>query len=103
PTGSRDPFGMRRAGNGVLRVLVDVTKLTGLNARPRLNDLLGQAFGGYSRSLENWSEDEHDHALFHQFWTDRTEYVLESRGFDRRSVRAVARGEVRPADMLENL
>ena len=31
PTGSRDPFGLRRAAQGVARLLVDLPELTGLD------------------------------------------------------------------------
>ncbi|MCU1383413.1 MAG: glyS, partial [Acidobacteria bacterium] len=34
PTGSRDPYGLRRAAHGVFRILVDLPALTGVNLRP---------------------------------------------------------------------
>src|SRR5205085_10899342 len=43
PTGSRDPYGLRRAAHGVLRILVDLTALTGLTVRPALEDLIALA------------------------------------------------------------
>ena len=43
PTGSRDPYGLRRAAHGILRVLVDLRSLTGLTVRPTLQDLLDPA------------------------------------------------------------
>jgi glycyl-tRNA synthetase beta chain len=103
PTGSRDPFGLRRAANGVIRILVDLPKLTGVSVRPTMKDLLDKAFAGYGKTLENWSSDADAVAGFASFWRERQEYVLETRGFDRRSVRAVTGADVRPADLVENL
>ena len=36
PTGSRDPFGLRRQAHGIFKILVDLPELTGLSARPAL-------------------------------------------------------------------
>jgi glycyl-tRNA synthetase beta chain len=99
PTGSRDPFGLRRAGNGVIRILIDLPKLTGMAARPTLDELFNKAFEGYGKTLD----DEVAANAFGVFLRERQEFVLESRGVDRRSVRAVTGAEVRPADLVENL
>src|SRR6187399_282389 len=40
PTGSRDPLGLRRLGNGVLRILADLPSLTGIPTAPTLGELL---------------------------------------------------------------
>ena len=47
PTGSRDPFGLRRQAHGIFKVLVDLPALTGLAARPTLDTLLDR--GGEAR------------------------------------------------------
>src|ERR1700760_792469 len=47
PTGSRDPFGLRRAAHGVLRILIDLERLTGVSARPPLGSLLRAAAKGF--------------------------------------------------------
>ena len=73
PTGSRDPFGLRRAAHGVIRILVDLPELTGLTAAPSLADLLPPGADGF----------------LHEFMTERLRYVLEQRGYDPRNVRAV--------------
>jgi glycyl-tRNA synthetase beta chain len=78
PTGSRDPYGMRRAAQGIVRILVDLPELTGLDQRLALGDLV---------------QTEQDEA----FWTfllDRVRYVLEQRGYDPRNVRAVTHSEI---------
>lgn len=73
PTGSRDPFGLRRAAHGVLRILVDLPELTGLAAAPSLSSLLPAGADGF----------------LHDFMVERLRYVLEQRGYDARNVRAV--------------
>src|SRR5688572_15778788 len=40
PTGSRDPFGLRRQAHGIFKVLVDLKELTGVAARPILMPML---------------------------------------------------------------
>jgi glycyl-tRNA synthetase beta chain len=77
PTGSRDPYGLRRAAQGVVRILVDLPELTGLDLRLALADLV--------------SERVDD--AFWSFMADRVRFVLEQRGYDPRNVRAVTHGE----------
>lgn len=74
PTGSRDPFGLRRAAQGVIRILVDLPDLTGLQAAPTLASLVPG--GGPDPFLQD-------------FFVERLRYVLEQRGYDARNVRAV--------------
>jgi glycyl-tRNA synthetase beta chain len=78
PTGSRDPYGLRRAAQGVVRILVDLPELTGLDLRLTLADLV---------------TGQHDDA-FWSFMIDRVRFVLEQRGYDPRNVRAVTHGDV---------
>lgn len=88
PTGSRDPFGLRRAAHGVLRVLLDLESLSGLSVRPTLDMLVRRAVRGYG--------DGEGHVMTDAAWTDlqaflleRLEYALVARGAERRNVRAV--------------
>ena len=77
PTGSRDPYGLRRAAQGIVRILVDLPELTGLDLRLTLGQLVKVA------------------GLDDAFWTfmiDRIRFVLEQRGSDTRNVRAVTHG-----------
>ncbi|MDQ3069569.1 MAG: glycine--tRNA ligase subunit beta, partial [Acidobacteriota bacterium] len=74
PTGSRDPFGLRRAAHGVVRILVDLPELTGLTAAPTIASLLPGGAGN---------------AFLQEFLVERMRYVLEQRGYDARNVRAV--------------
>jgi glycyl-tRNA synthetase beta chain len=77
PTGSRDPYGLRRAAQGIIRIIVDLPELTGLDLRLTLGDLVSGT---------------HDES-FWTFMMDRVRFVLEQRGYDPRNVRAVTHGE----------
>jgi glycyl-tRNA synthetase beta chain len=106
PTGSRDPYGLRRAANGVLRILADLPALTGLAAQPTLGFLLEQAAAGFPdrASWAAWPAD--DLAEMNGFLTERLRNFFEARGFDRRNVRAVtwdAFSQLRPADVAAKL
>jgi glycyl-tRNA synthetase beta chain len=94
PTGSRDPLGLRRQAQGAVKILADLPELTGLDTRLKLGSLLSQAaepFGGYGES----------EAALVTFMSDRLAYLLEQRGFDVRSVRAVMHGGVEHVSPLE--
>lgn len=86
PTGSRDPYGLRRQAHGVLRILVDLPELTGLDVRPRLGTLVDRAAAGFGGSP---APDEAAGAALDAFLRERLSYLLEARGFDVRNVRAV--------------
>jgi len=105
PTGSRDPYGLRRAAHGVFKILIDLPALTGQALRPTVHPLLEQAAEVLGRPLNGWA-DENLKALS-LFMRERLAYVLESRGFDSRNVKAVTSGrnlrEIRPADELLKL
>jgi glycyl-tRNA synthetase beta chain len=81
PTGSRDPFGLRRSAHGLLRVLVDLRELTGIDRPVTLSEIFGGLThgGGPDAALQN-------------FLLERLRYLLEQRGFDPRNVRAVTHG-----------
>jgi glycyl-tRNA synthetase beta chain len=81
PTGSRDPFGLRRNAHGLLKILVDLPELTGLDRPVTLSQVVGHLThaGRPDTALQT-------------FMGDRLRYVLEQRGFDPRNVRAVTHG-----------
>ncbi len=96
PTGSRDPLGLRRQAQGAVKILVDLPDLAGLENRLPLGRLLEQAalpFGGFGDS----------EAALLSFMGDRLSYLLEQRGFDIRSVRAVTHGGPAAISPLEAL
>jgi glycyl-tRNA synthetase beta chain len=87
PTGSRDPLGLRRQTQGAVKILADLPALTGLDRPLALGPLLAHAaepYGGLGDAA----------APAHAFVADRLAYLLEQRGFDVRSVRAVMHGGI---------
>jgi len=104
PTGSRDPFGLRRQAHGLFKILVDLPALTGLNVRPTLGEVLTRAGLAFA-PLHQTPPDARDAML--AFLLERYRYVLEQRGFDVRNVRAVLQeanfANLNPADALARL
>jgi glycyl-tRNA synthetase beta chain len=102
PTGSRDPFGLRRAAQGIVRILIDLPELTGLTARPTMTELIARSKG--SGPYPDFDERVFQDLL--EFMNERLVSVFEQRGYDRRNVRAVIvdRGtNVRPLDERRKL
>ncbi len=101
PTGSRDPFGLRRQAHGIFKILVDLKELTGLDVRPSLMPLLRKAAEPFAE-FANWPDDASYRQMI-TFLLERFQYVLEQRGYDIRNVRAVARLEESPGDAKRKL
>ncbi len=90
-TGSQDPYGLRRAGNGIIRVLLERNiRLDVLAAMERLDTTFAQAGIGEDRR-----ED------LRAFWTQRVESALEDAGISRET--AAATIAVRPGDPVDLL
>lgn len=100
PTGSRDPYGLRRSAHGVFRILIDLPELTGLTVRLALGPLL-------SAAAKSHGADPDGSTSFETFLRDRLRHALEQRGFDARNVQAVLHGdtlgEVVPLDARRKL
>ncbi len=82
PTGSRDPLGLRRQAQGIVKVLADLPELTGVTASITLGPLMARAaepFGGATEAA----------GPLRSFMADRVRYLLEQRGAEVRAVRAV--------------
>src|SRR5205807_5423535 len=57
PTGSRDPYGLRRAAQGVVKILVDFADLAERTEMPAgLLQMIDRAFAAYSGSLADSPE-----------------------------------------------
>jgi glycyl-tRNA synthetase beta chain len=87
PTGSRDPFGLRRAAQGLMKILVDQHSLFAAGLPPGVDQLVDQAFAGYSNVAvvsENWR------ALLFEFLAERVTHIFERRGYRVGEARAVA-------------
>ena len=101
PTGSRDPFGMRRQAQGMIRTLVDLPELAGLPTRVAIGRLLSLAYELHGRP------DADTVARETAFVQERVRYLLEERGFDIRNVRSVTHqtslDDLRPLDARRKL
>ena len=87
PTGSRDPLGLRRAAQGVVKTLVDLQAVTGLTRPLALHGALDEAFAAYGSELKvadpNWKTSVAD------FMAERLEHLLNRRGHRFDEIRAV--------------
>ena len=77
PTGSRDPLGIRRQAQGMLRILIDLPELTGLDARVSVGQLLRPARKMHTREDDPWSK---------VYW------ALDRKWKDGRSVKGIEAG-----------
>ncbi len=93
PTGSSDPFGLRRAGNGIIKLVVESLKEIDLLAL--LESVIAKDLG--LPSAEDWLE------RLAEFLRERTEFYLQSvAGLRYDTVRAVVRGhQDAPSKALE--
>jgi glycyl-tRNA synthetase beta chain len=94
PTGSRDPFGLRRAAQGLVRLLIDLPDITGIDRAVSLGELVGLALAQSGAAADS-------EPAVYEFLVDRVRYVLEQRGFDVRNVRAVTSGDPRALRPLQ--
>jgi glycyl-tRNA synthetase beta chain len=87
PTGSRDPYGLRRAAQGVVKMLVDLQTTSGVQLVVDLKSLLDRAFAGYAGMLtpdtDAWV------AALAEFVAERELHLFERRGFKADEGRAV--------------
>ena len=77
PTGDKDPFGLRRAALGVLRILVEQSYALSLH------DLVGAAFAGYRGRIGD------AHAELETFMYERLAGYLKDRGYAALEIEAV--------------
>ena len=94
PTGSRDPLGLRRQAQGVVKILADLPEITGVASRIDLWDLVTQA-------LSSWTPSEDSQQALRMFMRERVIYLFEQRGFDVRNIRAVVPHSLERVDMVE--
>lgn len=89
PTGTRDPYGVRRQAHGLLRVLVDLPELTGLEVPVPLELLIERA--RQEVGDVEVGEDGADawRPAVTAFLQDRLRYVFEQRGFAYDELNAV--------------
>jgi glycyl-tRNA synthetase beta chain len=94
PTGSRDPLGLRRQAQGIVKVLADLPELTGLDVSVALGPLLARAAAPFEGA-------DGSAGVLAAFMAERLAYLLEQRGADVRSVRAVLHRGVEGTSPLE--
>jgi glycyl-tRNA synthetase beta chain len=86
PSGSRDPLGIRRLGNGLVKILADLPELTGLDSRAPLLALIHRTEEPFLKQGE-WN---HENLIaLSKFLVERCQFLLEQRGLEVRRVRAV--------------
>ncbi|MBI2834951.1 MAG: glycine--tRNA ligase subunit beta [Acidobacteria bacterium] len=92
PTGSRDPFGLRRLTLGALRILIDLPILASNRAAPAIGALIDQAAALLQKPTPGW--DRSALARLNDFILERLRYLFEQRHFRRGEVRAVTHERV---------
>ena len=92
-TGSRDPFGLRRQMHGIVRILIDLPELVGIDAEVGLRALADRAAGAVPSQAGGWDSD-----AVVAFAHERVRFVLEHRGLPGDVVRGAtaAAGDVVP-------
>jgi glycyl-tRNA synthetase beta chain len=87
PTGSSDPYGLRRAAQGAVRVLLDFWQTDETEKRPSLRKLVAATVAGYAGKLKRPEADVVQDV--ETFLLDRLRYVFTARGFAPDEVEAV--------------
>jgi glycyl-tRNA synthetase beta chain len=101
PTGSRDPFGLRRAAQGVMKILVDGADLFQADAAPGVETLVEQAYANYEGRVQ--PADSSWTASLFDFLREREFHLFERRGFRPDEARAVSEFWGQPASALKRV
>jgi glycyl-tRNA synthetase beta chain len=86
PTGSSDPFGLRRAGQGAVRAILDFWPQAAGRPRPSLRKIAAAAVAGYEGRRKKTAAETGAH--LEEFLLERLRYVLVSRAFAADEVEA---------------
>jgi glycyl-tRNA synthetase beta chain len=89
PTGSRDPYGVRRAAQGIVKVLTDLQALTIPLPRVELERFIEEAYRGHE-TLSAARTDGWRTLGVGSFLWERKEHLLERRGFKNDEIRVVS-------------
>jgi glycyl-tRNA synthetase beta chain len=104
PTGSRDPYGLRRAAQAVVKILTDLQGTSAVSRAIPVRTLVERAFEGYDGSLS--PKDDSWRTLVFDFLTERAAHLLERRGFRYDEIRAVLPADpsaLTPNDLLRRV
>jgi glycyl-tRNA synthetase beta chain len=103
PTGSRDPYALRRSAQGVLKILVDLETVSGISKRPTLDQMLDEAYRAFGHEPPI-GEARNPVRLF---LMDRLQHLMQQRGAGYEEVQTVTGGgvdrvaEISPVDLME--
>jgi glycyl-tRNA synthetase beta chain len=101
PTGTRDPLAMRRQAQGLLRVLVDLPELTGLDVSVALTPLVEEVEASFAADAVRVPAEEEKAGLttlgadgewrgeLTAFLVERLRFLFEKRGFAADEINAV--------------
>ncbi|MEW5980789.1 MAG: glycine--tRNA ligase subunit beta [Acidobacteriota bacterium] len=109
PTGTRDPFGLRRQAHGLLRLMVDLPELTGLDVAMPVDRLLDES---RARIGELPADDRSDLGNLVEdppawkpaataFLVERLRYLFEQRGYGHDELNAVFAGRTGVPDPID--
>jgi len=82
PTGSRDPYGLRRAAQGIVKILTDLRSVAGIDLPVDMFKLLDQAAEQHGSAAADLAVKE--------FLWERAVHLFEQRGFRGDEVRVIA-------------
>jgi glycyl-tRNA synthetase beta chain len=88
PTGSRDPYGIRRAAQGIVKILADLPGLGLALNEVDLFGLVNEAFQPHA-SLVDGSADGWRGSPLETFFWERAAHLFEKRGFKPAEIRVV--------------
>jgi glycyl-tRNA synthetase beta chain len=103
PTGSRDPYGLRRAAHGILKILVDLETVSGVRTRPKLDPMLDETYRILGMDVPA-GELRNPLRLF---LMERFQHLMQTRGSGYDEVQVVTGGgvdrvvEINPLDLME--
>ena len=86
PTGSQDPYGLRRAAIGIYRLIED------LNFELEVEKLFKLSLEVYKESDQSIKIDEDVISNIHEFMLDRIQYIFKDKGYDVDIIRTVIYG-----------
>ena len=86
PTGSRDPYALRRAAQAVTKILTDLQATTGVAKAVSIRELVDRAYEPYRDS--GVAKTEAWRGLVFEFFGEREAHLLERRGFRYDEIRA---------------
>ena len=103
PTGSRDPYGIRRAAQGVIKILTDFSGSGHAAEIPvGLSQMIEEAFKNLAGALKK--VDDSWRAALGEFFAERAMNIFERRGFRPDEIRAVVpRHWAQPSDALRRV